>query len=1426
MDDSGAGGFPDVPPPIRQQARPTGLRPPARRSPRLQEVTRNPLATGLPDAAHATADPFAGVTPSFRTADAAVQPPRAVVHRSSDALRGGGGDAGDVLDRTVNSYIGDAQENLPTPPQRSPPPKQNYPYQYNPSTARGVNAGTGTAAQTKPLEHHHVRGVPCTACLVEKQTKDLEAMRMKLAHATSEAESLRLQQDILHQERPRSPNSVVQQQATLQGVGSSLNYYRDQIRQLKLAVAQSEAAQTNTENLLREALQRPPMPPPVPIKDNGAQTFGLDQVDILVNGEHPDSEASSFSGDEGYHRGGGKGARGGGFDEGTKRELIGEMRAAVGAEVSSALQKSSWLFGNTKTQAREVEQDSKVVGTAIPHLTLESVTSNQPEEIFYEMCAALGEAHAVNENQAIQVNNASSFWKLWHSGILQLEESLVAQIAHYETLHYLSDRVPPVRYCNNPLGFLFAIVVKTREDAEDIARRQEEVTQAQVLGMGKKLDETRAHEDEEPNFNLWTDLLKRLIILLSRNTHCLQPNVVKFEYEAQSMAGYPELRTYAPLHFAVENEMEEVVLLICDAQERLPVDYWECVQGYPFHSALSQGRAAEKSIKYMLRAASSVPDDRFGILKADDERGIFPFYLALMYAHDIPGVIDDLLDLLTKRNFKLNLKWTGWTEHEPREEWHLLQWAAYQGVERVFKQTRTHPDFFQKCQTSLEKGTTSNQPLHLACLSGSVGVVEMLCHEISQVLKAHAGPVWNEGQSPLHIAAQQCHVRCIEKILDFAKDKWGWSAKAQEEKLFGLHEHKTKWFSREDNFEYSVYNVALLTLVHRRHILSGLQTSKEEADDDVVANNEDDILRQKREIGVANSQVKFLNEKHPDKLRSFAASRIDKALYPWLVFIGIVTFFAASESAWLSDFQYFSGVAIENHFSNVAFTDKFGREKTLSNLDTQHEVQEWVHRALQDMPDTFYFTHTVPVGSTRLRQIIIRNDSCSVGPTFFRKTRAASGDVETQICSGAVSNPRTETPIDLLFDSVLFDQRDDHEQFKGPIPLLSGAESLWQSTAETQESSINSPLGYEYPGNGYTLDFDWGDVVRYKETLANFRGSPTDRFGSSSWMKVGTRALIVYTTFYNPQTDHYISGNILFELPPYGGVFVKTRFKPLRLLRNYDNYLDYVTIVFEFSIAAIVAFMAVKKIFEFRYLLKGHLKGFTLPKTWQYVKGGVKKVLTGGNVLDVTTIAVFAAVFTYRLLIRNEALEMESLFKEHLKEGVLETSFFFPFSLIASHYSIRMSAMGFVLMIVYMKILVIFRLSRNVGPISIAIVQTLFNMRIYYFTIILLLLLLSLSFAAYFAFGGFSAEFSSLFRSVCQHNEAHVRHFPTHSCCLFSESSSVNTGSSRRFAGMSTNPPVPHVAKPELTPHFTTSGSKRSTAPCCCCSCFCSGLCF
>jgi len=124
-------------------------------------------------------------------------------------------------------------------------------------------------------------------------------------------------------------------------------------------------------------------------------------------------------------------------------------------------------------------------------------------------------------------------------------------------------------------------------------------------------------------------------------------------------------------------------------------------------------------------------------------------------------------------------------------------------------------------------------------------------------------------------------------------------------------------------------------------------------------------------------------------------------------------------------------------------------------------------------------------------------------------------------------------------------------------------------------------------------------------------------------------------------------------------------------------------------------------------------------------------------------------VFVLMIIIENETGHIESEFRNNLDAtGHLSGSHHYHFKKVSDEYLLKRIFLGLGLMLVYMKILSIVKLHRNVGPISIAIIQTLFNRKVLYFAIIMLINLMALAFACFFTFGTIGRDFRSFFWSL------------------------------------------------------------------------------
>eukprot|EP01065_Artemidia_motanka_P041906 TRINITY_DN5510_c2_g1_i1.p1 TRINITY_DN5510_c2_g1~~TRINITY_DN5510_c2_g1_i1.p1 ORF type:complete len:1724 (+),score=604.60 TRINITY_DN5510_c2_g1_i1:405-5174(+) len=1220
---------------------------------------------------------------------------------------------------------------------------------------------------------------------LSSQGQQLELLRHQLAHARTEADAARARGD---RGRPAAAqgSSATEPPLPIQVArDGGAGFYREQLRKVRQSAAEQRADREYHEDLLRAALERPPQEKPPVVKDREVQTGNLDAIDIMVGLGKADSDDSD---EDGFFSHRAPVAQT--FSDEAREQLVRNIKTAVADEFGHALdRRGDFLFGPTSGPALKVnraEHEEPGADSGVARMHRLQTPPQNAEEVFYEMCASVEDAcQTGSAQQHIQVKNARNFKELmetlgshmfwpWHESA---DEFFILAEAN-EVTRFIVHNVSPVLYGNRPIGYLLGRVWSGMKEAERDKERMQNDAQLNRLGAtgaqewpltAGNPDETAEREDAEPPFSSWIDLSKKMIVLLSQPKHLSSLNPL-FKLDDD-----PSERVWAPLEFAVENKLDDVVLQICDAQERLHEDAWKVGFNNPLHYALEHGNEKANAIMHMLRAAATVPDDRFGLLlpaklrlhpKAEDvfvrgeaqaaqaKDGVQPLCIAIMFAHDVSGVTDTLLNLLQKpgRHFKLNFRWLGYHEQH-KETWHLLQWCAYQGVERIFQQYHHHPDFSSLSLSPAQKNSFS--PLHLACISGAHGVVDVLCREMGGS-RSHADALWTTAPNPFHLAAQQCHWRSIAVMLGYCKDKWGWGAELQQT-LFGsadssilkldvakLKELKEGVSSavggaasgqksqqaNKYNFEFSVYTAALLCYVKRRHDVSQ-ETSPEKQQD----------LHKK--VNASAELVKSLNERHPSRLRDFAQSRIRQFILPWLAFILLITFFAASESQWMTDYEYYLQSALKERFTSAA-------AKETDDLHSIDDVLNWTTHTIQDIPKATSDVHAVPVGTARLRQIIMSNQSCDIGPSYFQ----TGSDGRPLPCAGGVSSPRAGIiGIDLLFEELLYDHRESFVQHKDPIQLASGQTSLYKSASELDSVSISSPLGFEYDGGGFVMDFDWG--ADWMTTLRDFQGCTLLANGtevcdpSMRWLNSGTRLLVMDLTIFNPATDYYSIISWVFELPAFGGVFTTLEYNSVRLFK-YHTTFDYFVLAVNIALVIIICIWTCLTIWAIWHILKGHFSHCSnLREVPSLLYGALKKVLERDTMmLDLTILAACFTVFVLIVVIENEARTIESEFDGHLDAtGHLLTNHHYHFQVIASEHVFKRAAIGFVLMLVYLKILSIVRLHRNVGPISIAIVQTLFNRKIAYFGIILVINLTALSFASFFTYGDYAKDFRSFFVS-------------------------------------------------------------------------------
>eukprot|EP00756_Hemistasia_phaeocysticola_P051994 Hpha_TRINITY_DN27180_c0_g1::TRINITY_DN27180_c0_g1_i1::g.29252::m.29252 len=639
---------------------------------------------------------------------------------------------------------------------------------------------------------------------LREQESELELLRHKLAHAQNDADAARAAAAGVAD--PLSSGQVPEFNYTSTGnkTYSDTAFFKEQLRRARQEAAAERAEREQREHLLVAALERPPQQRPPPVSHSSVQTAGLDTLDLILGDDDEDEDNETIKANAG----------GRGITEEDAAKLVANIRNAVKSEVEVVLEKQKdtfFLGGVGGLRGRDNEKGEVTHDKTARRISMSRMSSmpQSAEEVFYEMCAGVAEVKALGSTQEIQVENARNFMDLmddslkiilWPWGDI---DDFDAMVTSHDVLRYLVQSVRPHDYCNNPVGFLFLRVLRSSKDAARDRVVQADAYQLTRQGLANvmnehsvtapRLDETEGR-DEAPALSSWTDLAKKIIVLLSQPkfSPSLDPSFTEDDPRHPGKS-----RRWNALEFAVEHRLDELVLQLCDVQERLPDDAWKVgPQGKcPLHFALEHGQARASAINRMLRAAGSVPDDRFGLLyptklrlhkRAEEQvqsSGMQPLYIALMFCAEVPGVVDTVMNLLQKpgRAFKINFRWTGY--HETlKETWHLLQWAAFQGVHRIFEQYHHHPDFSGHFLTA---GDSQKEltPIHLACISGSHEVVDIICREIGKQNTPTEHP-WVSIPTPFHYAAQQCHWRCLAVMLAYAKDKWDWGLKVNDI-LFG-----------------------------------------------------------------------------------------------------------------------------------------------------------------------------------------------------------------------------------------------------------------------------------------------------------------------------------------------------------------------------------------------------------------------------------------------------------------------------------------------------------------------------------------------------------------------------------------------------------------------------------------------------------------
>lgn len=181
------------------------------------------------------------------------------------------------------------------------------------------------------------------------------------------------------------------------------------------------------------------------------------------------------------------------------------------------------------------------------------------------------------------------------------------------------------------------------------------------------------------------------------------------------------------------------------------------------------------------------------------------------------------------------------------------------------------------------------------------------------------------------------------------------------------------------------------------------------------------------------------------------------------------------------------------------------------------------------------------LGSPRIRQLRVRNDSCNVHSDFKKAI------------------------------TQCFDSYSPHFEEKGPFGLMNG--SAWTYHTEKELHGANHwGLLSSYSGAGY-----YADLGITKEAATQAMAELKENL----WIGRATRAVFLDFTVYNANVNLFCVIKLVFEFPATGGMIPSWSFRTVKLLR-YVSVTDYLIMGCEFIFTLFILYYIVEEVLEIK----------------------------------------------------------------------------------------------------------------------------------------------------------------------------------------------------------------------------------------------------
>ncbi|XP_017486061.1 PREDICTED: polycystic kidney disease 2-like 1 protein [Rhagoletis zephyria] len=209
------------------------------------------------------------------------------------------------------------------------------------------------------------------------------------------------------------------------------------------------------------------------------------------------------------------------------------------------------------------------------------------------------------------------------------------------------------------------------------------------------------------------------------------------------------------------------------------------------------------------------------------------------------------------------------------------------------------------------------------------------------------------------------------------------------------------------------------------------------------------------------------------------------------------------------------------------------------------------------------------LGSPRMRQIRVRNDSCEIHKDFQRAIFSCYN----------------------TYSKIYEDRERIHEK--------NASEFVWQEIKSFAKNDVWGRLSTYSGDGGYIVNLTLNKTRAVKK-IAMLK--------NSLWIDRGTRAVIIDFTTYNPNINLYVVTKLVAEFPATGGMFTSWQFRTLNLLENSSDAPIALYICFFLFILFIIHY-TIEELIEIKTL------GFV-----PYLQ------ISGWNYLDLVTILISVAL--------------------------------------------------------------------------------------------------------------------------------------------------------------------------------------------------------